>query len=97
MIIYNVLHSVELIKDCVHTFTEYCLEGLKANEKKIAHDLQNTLMLVTALSPVIGYDKAAKIAHHAEEQEITLKQASQDLGFLTAQEYDKIVNPEKMV
>lgn len=97
LIIFNVLHSVCMIKDSVYSFNKYCLKGLKANHEKIKEDLDKSLMLVTALCPAIGYDKAAKIAHHAAENNITLKKASSDLGFLSEQEYDAIVKPENMV
>jgi len=97
VMIYNFLHSVTLITDTALMFTKYCLEGLKPNEEKIATYLKQSLMLVTALSPKIGYDKAAQIAHTALEENITLKEACVKLGYLTAKEYDAIVVPEKMV
>lgn len=97
VIIYNFLHSVNLIKESCKMFTRYCIEGLKPNRKQIDYYVTRSLMLVTALSPKIGYDKAAKIAHIALEDNITLKEACLKLGFLTEKEYDEIVIPENMV
>lgn len=97
VMIYNFLHSVMLIADTCTMFTEYCIEGLEPNLEKIKQYLQQSLMLVTALSPKIGYDKAAQIAHKALEDNITLKEACLKLGYLTEKEYDAIVVPSKMV
>jgi len=97
VIIHNFLHSVILLSDACHMFTKYCIEGLVANEARIAHYLKNSLMLVTALSPKIGYDKAAEIAHKALHEHLTLKEACIKLGYLTEEEYDAIVVPSKMV
>ena len=96
VMIYNLLHSIELLADSAHSFRSFAVEGLTANEKQIAHHLKNSLMLVTALNPVIGYDKAAKIAKKAFSDESTLKEAALDLGYLTADEFDKAVDPSKM-
>lgn len=96
VMIYNLLHSIELLADSARSFTAFAVEGLSANEKQIAHHLKNSLMLVTALNPVIGYDKAAKIAKKAYADESTLKDAALNLGYLTADEFDKAVDPSKM-
>lgn len=97
VMIYNLLHSINLLGDSCHMFTEFCVVGLEARRENIAAHLKGSLMLVTALNPVIGYDKAAKIAKHAHEHHTTLKEAAVKLGFLTAEEFDKAVRPEDMV
>lgn len=97
VMIFNFLHSVRLMKDTCKMFTKYCVEGLEPNEKRIDFYVKNSLMLVTALSPKIGYDKAAGIAHLALEENLTLKEACLKLGYLTEKEYDAIVVPAKMV
>jgi fumarate hydratase class II len=96
MLAFNILESVTLLNDSCHFFTEFLVKGLQANLKKIQYFLENSLMLVTALSPVIGYDKAAKIAHTALEKDTTLKQACLELGYLTAEQFDMYVQPRKM-
>lgn len=96
VIIYNFLHSVLIMKDSVKCFTQYCVEGLKANKKKIDEYVSNSLMLITALNPIIGYDKAAKIAKLAYKEETSLKEACLKLKFLSAKEFDQAVNPKKM-
>jgi fumarate hydratase, class II len=73
------------------------VEGTRPNLKKIAEYVERSLMLVTALAPVIGYDKASKIAHHALEHDLTLKDAALQLGFVGAEEFDRVVDPKKMV
>jgi fumarate hydratase class II len=78
-------------------FRKYLVEGTKPNLKKIKEYLDSSLMLVTALAPVIGYDKASKIAHHAADHDLTLKAAALELGFVTEAEFDRIVDPTKMV
>jgi fumarate hydratase class II len=94
--IYNLLHSALLMKDSCRMFEKYCVQGLEANRKKIEEYVNNSLMLVTALSPVIGYDKSAKLAHTAYEDGTTLREACLKLGFLTGDEFDKHVIPQKM-
>lgn len=96
VIIYNFLHSCRIIADSCWMFTKYCVKDLKANQEKIHHFLSNSLMLVTALNPVIGYDKAAAIAKKAHKEGTTLKEACVALGYLTAVDFDKAVQPEKM-
>ena len=97
VIIYNLLHSIRLLTDCCKNFTDYCIRGLKVNKEKIDNYLNNSLMLVTALSPVTGYDRAAKIALKAHNEGKTLKQACLELGFLSEEEFSSVVKPEKMV
>ena len=96
MMAYNVLHSLRLLTDASHSFREFLLEGLQANEEKIDYFLHHSLMLVTALAPVIGYDKAAEIAHHALHHNMSLREAALDLKYLSDAEFDKHVRPEEM-
>jgi fumarate hydratase class II len=96
MIVFNVLNSVRLIADACESFTVHCVEGIEANIPVIKKHVENSLMLVTALNPVIGYDKAAKIAKAAYENGTSLKQEAVRLGFLTAEKFDEVVRPEKM-
>lgn len=97
VMIRNVLHSMNLIADVSVSFVDNCLKGLQANEKRIKELLDNSLMLVTALNPYIGYDKSAKIAKHAHKNNLTLKQSALELKFLTEEEFDKYVRPENML
>lgn len=97
VMIYNFLHSVDLLTDACHLFNLYCVKGIKANEARIKNLLDNSLMLVTALNPVIGYDKAAEIAKKALKEETTLREACLALGYLTADKFDHVVNPKKML
>lgn len=96
VMIYNLLHSVLLLKDSCRMFEKYCVEGLEINKERIQEYVSNSLMLVTILSPVIGYDKCAKIAHLAYEEGTSLREACLKLKFLSSEEFDRIVNPEKM-
>ncbi len=96
VIIYNFLHSVTLLTDACHGYVEYMLKGIEVNHKKIRGHVDNSLMLVTALTPKIGYDKAAKIAHTAHVDHSSLKAAALKLGYLTGEEFDEWVQPEKM-
>jgi len=97
LIIYNVTHSITLITDGCTNFCTFLIEGTKPNLKKINEYVERSLMLVTALSPVIGYDKASKIAHYAMDNDLTLKEAALKLGFVTEAEFDRVVDPKKMV
>jgi len=97
MIIYNVINSINLLSDGINSFIDNCLIGIKANEARIKQLLDQSLMLVTALNPYIGYDNAAKIAKKAHKDGTTLKEAALDLGLVTAEQFDKWVNPEEMV
>ncbi|KAL1138410.1 hypothetical protein AAG570_008474 [Ranatra chinensis] len=97
MIVANVLRSIRLLGDSCKTFTTNCVEGIVANKDRIDKLLHESLMLVTALNPHIGYDKAAKIAKTAHKEKTTLKEAAIKLGFLTSEEFDKWVKPEEML
>jgi fumarate hydratase class II len=97
LIIFNVTHSITILTDGCTNFRKFLVEGTKPNLKKIKEYVDRSLMLVTALSPVIGYDKASKIAHYALDNDLTLKQAALNLGFVTEDEFDQFVDPSKMV
>jgi fumarate hydratase class II len=94
---YDVLWSCRLLADGADSFRENCAEGIEPNRERLKENLERSLMLVTALNPHIGYDKAAQIAKHAHKKGITLKGAALELGFLTAEQFDEWVRPEKMV
>ena len=97
VMIYNIAQSITLMTDGCTNFRKFLVEGTKPNLKKIKEDVDRSLMLVTALAPVIGYDKASKIAHHAMDHDLTLKAAALQLGFVTEADFDRIVDPAKMV
>ena len=97
LMIFNLLQSIELLADSCENFTTHCVVGIEANRENIQKHLRDSLMLVTALNPHIGYDKAAKVAQKAHEENITLKQAAVSLGFLTEPQFDAIVRPEDML
>ncbi len=97
VIIYNFLQSARLLADTCKMFNDHCAVGIEPNYEKIKYYLENTLMLVTALNPHIGYDNAAKIAKHAHKTGKTLKEAAVELGLLTAEEFDEKVRPENMI
>ena len=97
LIIHNIAQSITLLTDGCTNFRRFLVEGTRPNLKRIADDVNRSLMLVTALSPVIGYDKASKIAHHAMDHELTLREAALQLGFVSAEDFDRIVDPRKMV
>jgi fumarate hydratase class II len=97
LIIQNVTHSITIMTDGCTNFRKFLVEGTKPNLKKIGEYVERSLMLVTALSPVIGYDKASKIAHYAMDNDLTLKAAALKLGFVSSDEFDRVVDPAKMV
>ncbi|GMU95564.1 MAG: class II fumarate hydratase [Ignavibacterium album] len=97
VIIFNVLNSIRLLSDACESFTDHCVVGIEANVDNIKKHVENSLMLVTALNPVIGYDNAAKVAKKAHAENKTLKQAAVELGLLTPEKFDEIVRPEKMI
>jgi fumarate hydratase, class II len=97
LMIFNIMHSITLMTDGCTNFRKYLIEGTNPNVKKIQEYVERSLMLVTALSPVIGYDKASQIAHYALENDLTLKQAALKLGFVSEDEFDRVVDPAKMV
>ena len=97
VIIYNYLQSVRLLADVLDSFRTNCVCGIKANRAKMQHNLHNSLMLVTALNPYIGYENAAKTAKLAYKENISLKEACVSLGFLTAEKFDEVFHPEEMI
>jgi fumarate hydratase class II len=97
LIIFNITHSLTIMTDSCTNFRKFLVEGTKPNLKKIHEYVEESLMLVTALAPVIGYDKASKIAHYAMDNDLTLKAAALKLGFVTEKEFDRVVDPQKMV
>jgi len=96
VIIHNFLHSVRLLTDVSASFVRHCLTGLEVNKARIDYFVSRSLMLVTALSPTIGYDKCAKLAHYAHEHDLSLREANQVLKFLSDEEFQKVVRPETM-
>ena len=96
MILFSMLRTIKLLSDSIDSFVKRCLEGLDLNRKKIRENLENSLMLVTALNPKIGYEKSAKIAKKAFSEGISLKQAAIKLKYLKSEEFDEIVVPSKM-
>lgn len=97
VIAYNFLQSVRLMAESIVSFNNKCAVGIKADKKKMHDNLYNSLMLVTALNPYIGYEKAAQTSHKAFEENISLKEACVSLGFLTEEKFDEVFHPEKMV
>ncbi len=97
VLIYNLLQSIRLMADACDSFTDHCVVGIEANDKNIKENLHNSLMLVTALNPHIGYDNAAKVAKKAYMENTTLKEAVVALGLLSADEFDQFVRPENMI
>ncbi len=97
LMIHNLTQSITLLTDGSNNFREHMVEGTKPNRKKIAEYVERSLMLVTALSPVIGYDKAAHLAHYAMEHDLTLKEAALQLKYVTEEEFDRVVDPAKML
>ena len=96
VMIYNFLHSVTLLQDACHGYVEYMIKGIELDRERIDFYVKNSLMLVTALTPKIGYDKAAKIAHEAHVDHSSLREAALKLGYLTGEEFDAVVKPEAM-
>ena len=96
VIIYNFLHSVTLISDACHGYVEYMIKGIEVDRAKVATYVNSSLMLVTALTPKVGYDKAAKIAHTAHVEKSSLREAALKLGYLTEEEFDLLMRPERM-
>ena len=97
LMIFNVIQSITILADGCTNFRKFLVEGTKPNVKKINEYVERSLMLVTALSPVIGYDKASKIAHYALDNDLSLRHAALKLGYVTAEEFDRVVDPAKMV
>lgn len=97
VIIHNLLHSIRLLADTCRSFKDHCASGIIADRKRIRNLMEQSLMLVTALSPHIGYDKSAHIAHKAHSDSKTLRETAVELGFLTCEEFDRLIKPEKMI
>jgi fumarate hydratase class II len=97
LLIYNISKSLKLLKDGCHNFKVFLVDGMSANTKQINQYVNRSLMLVTALSPVIGYDKASQIAHYALDHDCTLKEAALKLAYISEQDFDRIVDPKKMI
>jgi fumarate hydratase class II len=96
VMIHNFLHSARLLHDALRSFVEFCIAGLELNRARIDEHLRSSLMLVTALNPHIGYDKAAQVAKNAHKKNISLRDSAIELGFLTGEEFDRLVKPEEM-
>ena len=96
VMIHNFLHSVRLLHDAISSFVEFCISGIQLNREQIDKHLKHSLMLVTALNPHIGYDKAARVAKNAHKKNISLRQSAVELGYLTEEQFDKLVIPEDM-
>jgi fumarate hydratase, class II len=96
VMVHNLLHSIRLLRDACRGFVDYCVEGIRLNRERIDEHLRNSLMLVTALNPHIGYDNAARIAKHAHKKGSTLREAAVELGILTGEQFDQYVKPEEM-
>jgi fumarate hydratase class II len=97
LMIFNIAHAITILSDGCANFRKFLVEGTKPNLKKIKEYVDRSLMLVTALSPVIGYDKASEIAHYAMDNDLTLREAALKLGFVTEELFDRVVDPAKMV
>ena len=96
LMIFNIMKALRIMTDAMHNFRVFMVEGMEPDRKRIAGFVNRSLMLVTALSPVIGYDKASQIAHYAMEHDLTLREAAMDLGFVDEAEFDRIVVPSRM-
>ncbi|MFB2895852.1 class II fumarate hydratase [Aerosakkonemataceae cyanobacterium BLCC-F50] len=97
VIIHNVMHSIRILSDGCHNFSRFLVVGMQPNQKQINAFVERSLMLVTALSPIIGYDKASQVAHYALDRDLTLKEAALKLEYVSADEFDQVVDPAKMV
>jgi len=97
LIIYNLIQSIRLLSDSALTFSLRCVQGIEANRERIAYHLDHSLMLATALNQAIGYDRASQIVKKAYQEHLTLKEATLALNMLTAEEFDRLVNPQKML
>jgi fumarate hydratase class II len=96
VMIHNFLHSVRLLHDATRSFVEFCISGIELNREKIDEHLKHSLMLVTALNPHIGYDKSAQVAKNAHKKKLSLRESAIELGYLTGEEFDRLVKPEEM-
>jgi fumarate hydratase, class II len=96
LMIFSIMKSIRLMTDGCVNFRKFLVEGMEPNTKQIRSFVERSLMLVTALSPVIGYDKASQVAHFALDHDLTLKEAALQLGVISAEEFDRVVDPQKM-
>ena len=94
---YNFLQSVRLLSQAIFSFNVHCAQGIRADKQRMQHNLNHSLMLITALNPYIGYEKAAQTAQTAYKENISLKQACIKLGFLSEEQFDRVFHPEQMV
>ena len=97
LLAFLIIKKINLIADSLNSFRKLCLQNIKINQRKITENLENSLMLVTALNPSIGYKKSSEIANKAFREEISLREAAIELNYLSKEEFDKIVNPKKMI
>ena len=97
MIIFNILNATRLLKDSINNFTDFLLVGLKPNNQKIATYVENSLMLVTVLSPIIGYDKGSILSHYAYDNNCSLKEANDKFKFLNEVDFQKYCDPKNMI
>jgi len=97
VIAFNILQSIRLLGDVCDSFTRNAVVGIEPNEERIWHNLHNSLMLVTALNPYIGYDKAAQVAKKAYQENKTLRETVIELGYMSGEEFDRVVKPEEMI
>ena len=97
VIAYNILQTNRLLSDGCHSFTKNAIKGIEPNQKRIDHNLYNSLMLVTALNPHIGYDKASEVAKKTYQDQSTLREAIMELGYMSGEEFDRLVQPDKMI
>ena len=97
LIAYNIIQSIRLLSDSCESFKKNCVDGIEANKKRISENLNSSLMLVTALNPHIGYDKAAEVAKKAHKNNTSLREAIEELGYLTGEEFDSLIKPEEMI
>ena len=97
LLAYNYLQSVRLLADAMNSFTQRCLAGVKPNREKMAENLHRSLMTVTALTPIVGYENGAKIAKKAHQENISLKEAAVSLGLFTPEDFDAAFHPEEMI
>jgi fumarate hydratase class II len=96
LMIHNIMQSIRIMVDGCHNFTKFLVEGMTVNEEQINYFLERSLMVVTALSPVIGYDKASNVAHYALENDLTIKEAALKLNYISKEEFERVVDPLKM-
>ncbi len=97
LMIHNILHSITLLADGCTNFRKFCVQGAQPNLRKLRADVERSLMLVTALAPAIGYDKASEIAHHAMAHDLSLREAALALGYVSAEDFDHLVDPKEML